>query len=804
MAYRVFVLESIDTNNWTELDAEDVNFSTIFSVADIADIANRKDTITKQISFKGSKVNNEAFGSLFHLNKTSDFSLTNRLFYNYNPLRTVDALIYEDSMLLVRGSLRVIEIDIDKFGNVTYQTVVTGALIDFKQIVSEKKLEDLNFADLTHHYTWTTIQESWEIRTERYLSVSGGTFYYSPYSLGSGYVYPFIDYGQRYQAEITGQTSNICVLNFRPAIYVTEYFNRIFAQPELTGYTYEIKGSQDLTDRFNSLIIPNNNEIIQSQFSGLTIVADSVGSILDVGQDTFYQQHKDDTDPRTFTRAIALPTVTTNDFIQHYGIMKNVTDAVFICNNTFKSVGHCKVTLNSLGNTTSCPIKFKLQLAARSFVSSGTTEFGDALIDGGWSVVAESSVSCPAMSALFNQVIQFDVPERSYDANSLFYLRLYVEVPRSCDAWLSSNDINYTISNAEIKFGGSGTVLTSNIKYGDVLSPQPIQGIKQIDFLKSVINLFNFYVYSEKENPRHLYFERYDDFYALSDEQYKIDNALDWSRKIDYTPGLKQKMNVSLPKKYLFTLKSDSDYINDNYQKLYGGEIYGQFRFTDVYGLTDEKKIELIFSPSPLVSYEGTARIHPTIGQQSGNDFKPVKSNIRILYYNGLKTCSSYSVGSDARNGVIQPQSLNLFSLVLGLHDTTVDVLSVQTIQGGLTVYPQCGNYFLNSGQGNMTPLDDLYFGLPRQFYFDAQPEYYTCPTGYQNYYQGQITSITNPDVSFIECEIYLTEVDVSNLDLKVPVFIDFGEFGNNYFKVLNVEYHDNLSTARVQLQRIV
>ncbi|WP_322518618.1 hypothetical protein [Chitinophaga sancti] len=92
---------------------------------------------------------------------------------------------------------------------------------------------------------------------ERYNTTTN-TFYSTYYGLGSGYVYPFIDYGEKYtNNELNVDYSNIKLQNFRPAIWVKEYFDRIF---KFAGYTYEIKGSADFINRFNSLLIPNSQE----------------------------------------------------------------------------------------------------------------------------------------------------------------------------------------------------------------------------------------------------------------------------------------------------------------------------------------------------------------------------------------------------------------------------------------------------------------------------------------------------------------------------------------------------------------
>ena len=94
-------------SNHVLLDTEDIEISTVFAISDISDISSRKDLITKNITLKGTDTNNQAFGHLFHLNRSADLKLSNKLLLNYAPLRTVDCLVYEDNMLILKGTMLV-------------------------------------------------------------------------------------------------------------------------------------------------------------------------------------------------------------------------------------------------------------------------------------------------------------------------------------------------------------------------------------------------------------------------------------------------------------------------------------------------------------------------------------------------------------------------------------------------------------------------------------------------------------------------------------------------------------------------
>lgn len=774
MAYQVYLIEDIDVNNWIELDCEGVDFSTTFAVSQVADIANRTDSITKQIRFSGTKTNNLAFGTFFHQNVVADFEIDTRLFFNYNPLRAVDCLIYEDSALLLRGELRVVAIDSDANGNPIYETVITGSFINFKETIQTLLLDDLDFSDFRHRFSWSNIRDSWDLRTERY----NGSYYYTPFQKGKGYVYPFIDYGHIYKNLAANTNLNsIPVKNFKPAIFVKEYFDRIFNQDQLEGYSYEIKGSSDLIDKFNSLVIPCNVEKLNARSSISAKAYSTTNQVRDA------QRTVIDGDNFKMYRYVNLELQDDGaNLLTAYGNYlpgNELPQCVQLINREFLSNGYAKLRFANIFNDYPIDIKVSLQLCEREFVAAADGGFDDT----NWNVIQTSNVvTIPKDAGLNNVTLEMEIGERTFEETSQLCLRVIFEnAPFALEFSIFGVGVAYTISNAEFRFPkDSNSLISYGLDLNDELSPEPVKGIKQMDFIKSIINLFNLYVYTEKERPKHLIFQTYNDYYAYSSLNLLPTNAADWSSKIDYSKPPKIKPNIDLPKSYLFTMKDDEDFINKDY-KTKNAESCGTFKFNDSYGLRAEKKVELLFSPSPLVQYKGTGRFHPAIYTIDGTNKKPTKSNMRIMYYNGVKTCEPYIVGKDL------------------VTDATYTVVPV----GSLSSYPQVGNYYLGAGINNKTPIENLYFGLEKTFYFDFLESHRNCPTGYQVYYRDQVSELTKPNISFVSCQGYLNEIDVANLNLRRPVFVDFGKWGHHYYKVLSVEYHNRNEMSELQLQKI-
>jgi len=794
--YELFTDAAI--TNQIELDCDKLDMVTLFSVADISDISKRNDSITKQVMLQGTRQNDRAFGSIFHANRVSDGTLNNTILFNTSALRPADCLVYEESMFVLIGSLRITNTHVDGEGNVQYECVITGKFIDLKVAINDRLLSDLDMTDLSHRYNVTNITNSWDTSTERYNGLTN-SYSSSAFSMGSGYVYPRIDYGVIFKdtglqsgatdADRNANTdlSKINVFNFRPAIFVKEYFDRIFRQ---TQYTYEIKGSTDFINQFNRLIIPNNQQALQSFQSGKQEIGTSTFS-----QDQTYLFHFFDNNTQLAIGDFSFnetDLVSVNpDQYTHSGTADN---AIMYVNKNFLSDVHVTGHLASINNPYSTPTQVAFQLVERpyaAYTGSGvTTPFNDI---NGWTVVDQVAYTLAPNGStgdtLTSVDMDFIVGQRTYKETNQLMLRLWITNSNITSLHGFTGSVSFT--GASISFPKDlETTITYEIKDGDVVIPTPPVNVKQLDFLKSIINQFNFYVYNTKEKPNHLVFQKYDDYYALVQPNLLVTNSLDWTGKIDMTKNFKVKYNLEIPKKYTFVYKNDSDYLNSTYQGKYV-DPYGTYRLSDALGITDERKISLIFSPSPMTQDAATGRYQPGIYTVNNNtptrpNFQPMNSNIRLLYYNGLKDCQSYDIQKDLFN-----QSGAYWGL--------------DTLQSGLTQYPQCSNYYFDPAvTDSLVPLSDLNFGVPFETYFANSTTYTNTPTAFDLFYSRQVKELKNENVFTIECNAFLTENDITNLDLRVPVFVDLGRYGYSYFKILEIQYTDNKSASLVTLQRIV
>ena len=213
---------------------QDLSTEFTYTIDDITDFGSKNTSYSKTISITGTATNNKIFGFIFDLANANDFdSNLPNVNYNFNASKQANCKIFIDKIQIFKGTLRILEIVIDD-KTIEYQCSVVGELGGFMTTLGNKRLTDLDFSAYNHLYNITNIKASWD-------SVAG-----------SGYFYPLIDYGN-----VSTDKINFQVKAFRPAFYVAEYLEKIFAG---TDYSYTLDllpGDQEL---FNRLIIPHNQK----------------------------------------------------------------------------------------------------------------------------------------------------------------------------------------------------------------------------------------------------------------------------------------------------------------------------------------------------------------------------------------------------------------------------------------------------------------------------------------------------------------------------------------------------------------
>jgi hypothetical protein len=221
---------------------QDISTEFNYSIDDVNDFGSRNTSYSKTINISGTAINNRIFGFVFDLGNANftDNTLPN-VNYNFNASKSAQCRIFIDKVQIFKGTLRILEIVIDD-KTIEYQCSVFGELGGFINTLGNKRLTDLDFSDYDHTYNIANIKASWE--------VSGARGDNNSAAYGTGYFYPLVDYGN-----VSTDKVNFQVTAYRPALFLSEYLQKIFAG---TDYTYSLDlltGDQNL---FNRIVIPHN------------------------------------------------------------------------------------------------------------------------------------------------------------------------------------------------------------------------------------------------------------------------------------------------------------------------------------------------------------------------------------------------------------------------------------------------------------------------------------------------------------------------------------------------------------------
>ena len=269
--------------------------------------------------------------------------------------------------------------------------------------------------------------------------------------------------------------------------------------------------------------------------------------------------------------------------------------------------------------------------------------------------------------------------------------------------------------------------------------------IKKRDFFKGLVNAFHLYVEPNKNNPKELIIEPRDDYYT--------GEVVDWQEKWNKAQEVTiEPMGALEAREYDYTYKADKDFYNTDYTE-YWDRIYANREFEiDNDFETNTKTVEIPFSPTPSVGFADSNRIIPfIIKKDNQGQVAPIESNIRLLFYTGLKDCN------------------------VPWNHTSLGTDDFQT------QYPYVGMW-----DDPYSPTEDLGFGLTRRIYWDNTWGTITETDSnlVNKYHKKSILEITDPNSKIVKAWFALTPFDVNQLDFRKFYRWDNSNFILN--KVLN------------------
>jgi len=589
--------------NNTRLDLIDnVSIPITYSISDIKNPQSREGTYSKTITLPGTKTNNKLFTHIFKINKVSQSG-------DFNPNLKADCLIIEDSVEILRGSLRLADISYLEDGEILYNCVVFGETTDLFFSINNKKLTDLDLSLYDHNWSRTNIINS--------LTATKGV----------GYVYPMIDYGTNTDAS----GANWSVTDFYPAIYAKQYVDKIFSE---AGYTYT--SSFFTSDFFKSLIVPFNKASLKLTIDDVNAEAVDVGLSATQNQDVTVFKNN-------FFQSEASGALTINNFAFN---LENKDPSGNYTSGTFTA------PRNGYYNT-----QLILNELSYSVVTypTGTSSVVNEITDY-W-------VRFKKNGAIIGGGVYFQTYNGNTNTATVFYPTYFLNAGDTLTVDLRIN-IQVTF-NANIIGSSTGVIRTTistvnsylRVTLAEQLNENAYIPIRSVipenifckDFLGSLIKMFNLYIEPDKNNQKNLIIKPRDTFY--SDET----SVLNWTDKINRNVPFKITPLGELDfKKLILRYKDDNDLLNKKYKNSWLEPFGTKTLNIDNDFVTSERLIEPIFSATP--SFRALNAVQLRLIPQIINEQtrQPIASNIRLISYYGTKSTSSWGFTSTLASTSVQ------------------------------------------------------------------------------------------------------------------------------------------------------
>tara|TARA_R110000868_G_scaffold201242_1_gene448815 strand:- start:851 stop:3733 length:2883 start_codon:yes stop_codon:yes gene_type:complete len=677
------------------------DFSFNYAVSDVREPDKRQTEFTKTIRCAGTANNNTLFGNLFEADIANlyDASLPN-IGANFNPNKKASVQVLHNSLPQLDGSMQLRKISITE-GLIEYEVVFIGKLIDIFGVWGDQQLNGrddegnriIDISELNHTLTESNQSATW----------------FAP--VGVGYVYPLIDYGRDTDLINYYGQRTYPAINLRPALYVQELWNRIFAYADAT---YE--GSFFTDGTFERLCLPwvNGFELSEDDIAARAIYARlfatspiiwtiDYGSITTFSSFSFLVCDEEITDPssqyNTSNGATVINQTGTYVFSGYYKVLAKRIAYIGPILDTY--VSWAAVYINGVLTET-------MNLAVMDLPLT--------ILEGG-----------PQSGESFNSYTSSEI---SLNAGDVVAIGL----------WMQGNlgikdEFEFRVIDADYHMD---TVVT-DLAYGNTVYMNfgmPETTIK--DFFLSILKMFNLYMTPSKTVDRHYIFQTRNDYYAsgvLRDWTYKL--ARD--KQLSVTP-----MGLLSGREYVYTYKEDGDYYNERFQSNYG-KAYGHRTLNiDNDFVPEKKETSVVFSGTPLVNDGISSRIIPKIYDADISEgAKQTDANIRILYYGGMLD-SSPSWNHQITTGTVITYDQYPYA---GHWDNPIT--PTLDINWGLS---QEYYYQSNGATGTVQVTNNNLF---------------------KKYHESQFLELASKDSKLITAMFYLTELDIQQLDFRDTILID-------------------------------
>ena len=707
--------------------AETLSLPITFNIGDIRDLTSRKGTFSKTVTLEGTKNNNELLGHYYDVNIQAGT-------FNINAL-TKCQVIQNGVPILDEALLQLVSVNKVQANNsyedeVTYSVLIKDSRAEFFTAITNANLTDLDFSDLDHAFDSGAIVATFN------NTVADGYKYLMPYN----------------------NTNLYNANDFKPAIYAKTYWDRIFA---VAGFTYT--WADIASAHFDKLVIPYNGDTNDQDYNDYKVEATNTWTTTNVqavGQNVTFQEAVDSGWSELIdTQAIFDPTTgeysspfnTSAVAGEHYVYTLTIGGTISLDNSSGGTATLLQPTFVGNSYNRYRPYAVVNIAGQQNAVVFGTSQtvYSGTVPTGSTTILSfAETLPIPAVTndpfvlsidAADIQVLYVGVQITTFGDAALSYQAQNQGVWRLVSSLLTPAAVNVVLDLTTINM----VILPSNniqVTGGTLTMNQyvPVE-IKQSDFVKGILQMYNLYVEQDIDNPYNLVLRHRDEYYDSGAEK-------DWSSKLAKDKGQDLVFLPDLSKKKLkLTYAQDDDQFNTLYTQV-TGEIYGQIEYTfDNEYVKDVDTKELLFSPTPVYYTPFGAYTPALIGSAPNN-------NIRILYDGGEQVCGPFDIVDFGTTG-----------------------------QYGVTTYPMLGHF-----NNALTPTFDINFGT-NDFYF-YQTESLTANNLYNLYWRRTVNQINVGKM--LVAMFDLDEVDIQSLKLNDKIYID-----NSWWNINKIaDYNANIN----------
>lgn len=615
-------MTQIQLEGYGFIDAhEGTSFPLNFNIQNLLDSISTPSSYSKNITIVGTKETNKILGQAFDVNiSNSSFNVNKRVKCN---------VIQEGVNVFSEAYFQLISVD--KTGKTTpngedevmYTGRIKSNLTSFFSDIKTQELRDLRIGKPSDFHVLSIPEVANRIDntvTDRWKYIT---------HFNSSTVFRISD--------------------FKPAIYAKTYWDAIHEQ---NGWEYEFNEISDL--RFDKLLIPSTekyeaNDELKEQESFKAVQAsrnylpnNNTNGVTDLHDNKWPVNHS----------------INNAESIQNPNNQWNPFTQVFTPN----FVGKYNVSINF-------DYQFNITLAQEAYLQcSGAAEslvvdfYFEFSINGGgapygtgtWiktnsirQVFYKDHIKGPSTETVRSGNITLTAGMDLNQGTQITDIRLFVEVnpgdangsPIPRGQGTVARFIRTPIGNTTPGIAFNPRLIMNNIKFN--IKPgleynygTPIyldhyipNGIKQRDFIKSIIDMYKLIVDIDTTQDNKL-------IYKTRDKYYDEGRPVNWTEKL----AKDRKINIEWlqdkqSKDLILSYKPDGDPLNKSYEDT-TKQVYGQYRYTfeNEYNIGETRQ-ELIFSPTPIYRDPHSNMFLPAIAAQPDT-----KYNIRLLYDNGRRT----------------------------------------------------------------------------------------------------------------------------------------------------------------------